>query len=52
VAGSRDDLEAGVGQPIKDQTGAVRFEDGHEITFEEFVAWNWFVEGVEGKLPG
>ncbi len=37
--------------PIKDQTGTVRFEEGHEITFEEFVAWNWFVEGVEGKLP-
>ena len=38
--------------PINDQTGAVRFEDGHEVTFEEFVEWNWFVEGVEGKLPG
>jgi basic membrane protein A len=37
--------------PIKDQTGKVRFEDGHEVTFEEFVAWNWFVEGVEGTLP-
>ncbi|MGI8606748.1 MAG: BMP family ABC transporter substrate-binding protein [Gaiellaceae bacterium] len=38
--------------PIADQTGKVRFEEGHEITFEEFVEWNWFVEGVEGKLPG
>ena len=38
--------------PIKDQTGKVRFEKGREITFEEFVAWDWFVEGVEGKLPG
>jgi basic membrane protein A len=38
--------------PIKDQSGKVRFEDGHEITFEEFVGWDWFVEGVEGKLPG
>ena len=38
--------------PIKDQSGKVRFEEGHEITFEEFVAWDWFVEGVEGKLPG
>jgi basic membrane protein A len=37
--------------PIKDQTGKVRFEDGHEISFDEFVAWNWFVEGVEGSLP-
>ena len=38
--------------PIRDQAGKVRFPEGHEITFEEFVAWNWFVEGVEGKLPG
>jgi basic membrane protein A and related proteins len=38
--------------PIRDQSGKVRFEDGHEIAFEEFVAWDWFVEGVEGKLPG
>jgi basic membrane protein A and related proteins len=38
--------------PIKDQTGKVRFEEGHEISFEEWVAWDWFVEGVEGKLPG
>ena len=38
--------------PIRDQSGKVRFEDGHEITFEEFVGWDWFVEGVEGKLPG
>ena len=38
--------------PITDQDGTVRFEEGHEITFEEFVAWDWFVEGVEGTLPG
>jgi basic membrane protein A and related proteins len=37
--------------PIRDQEGTVRFEDGHEVTFEEFVAWDWFVEGVEGTLP-
>jgi basic membrane protein A and related proteins len=38
--------------PISDQEGNVRFEEGHEVTFEEFVEWNWFVEGVEGTLPG
>ena len=38
--------------PISDQEGAVRFEEGHEMTFEEFVGWDWFVEGVEGSLPG
>ncbi len=38
--------------PIKDQTGNVKFEEGHEISFEEWVTMDWFVEGVEGKLPG
>jgi basic membrane protein A and related proteins len=38
--------------PIKDQSGKVRFEDGQELTFEDFVTWDWFVEGVQGKLPG
>jgi basic membrane protein A len=38
--------------PISDQEGKVRFADGHEMTFEEFVAWDWFVQGVEGSLPG
>jgi basic membrane protein A len=38
--------------PIKDQSGKVRFEDGQEMTFEDFVTWDWFVQGVEGKLPG
>ncbi len=37
--------------PIKDQSGKVRIEDGQEMTFEDFVTWDWFVEGVEGKLP-
>lgn len=38
--------------PIKDQSGKVQIEDGQEITFEQWVAMNWLVEGVEGKLPG
>ncbi len=38
--------------PIRDQAGKVRFAKGHEMTLEEFVGWDWFVEGVEGKLPG
>jgi basic membrane protein A and related proteins len=38
--------------PIKDQSGMVRFKDGQELTFEDFVTWDWFVEGVQGKLPG
>jgi basic membrane protein A len=36
--------------PIADQTGEVRIADGEEVTFEEFVAWDWFVQGIEGSL--
>ncbi len=36
--------------PIADQTGEVRIADGEEVTFEQFVAWDWFVQGVEGSL--
>jgi basic membrane protein A len=38
--------------PIKDQSGKVRIPDGQEMTFENFVTWDWFVQGVQGKLPG
>jgi basic membrane protein A and related proteins len=36
--------------PIADQTGEVRIADGEEVTFEQFVAWDWFVQGIEGSL--
>ena len=38
--------------PIRDQSGTVRIQDGEEITFEQWVAMDWLVEGIEGKLPG
>ena len=38
--------------PIKDQSGKVKIEEGEEITFEQWVAMDWLVEGVEGTLPG
>jgi basic membrane protein A len=38
--------------PIRDQSGTVRIEEGQEVTFEQFLAWDWFVEGIEGRLPG
>jgi basic membrane protein A len=51
VAGFKDGSFNPFVGPIEDQSGKVRFEDGHEITFEEFLEWNWFVQGVEGTLP-
>jgi basic membrane protein A len=36
--------------PISDQAGEVRIADGEEVTFEQFVAWDWFVQGIEGSL--
>jgi basic membrane protein A len=37
--------------PISDQAGEVRIADGEEVTFEQFVNWDWLVQGVEGSLP-
>lgn len=37
--------------PIYDQNGQIKVEDGKRMTDEEMQAFNWFVEGVEGKLP-
>ena len=37
--------------PISDQAGEVRIAEGEEVTFEQFVAWDWFVQGIEGSLP-
>ena len=38
--------------PIKDQSGKVRVPDGQAMEFGELVGWNWYVQGVEGELPG
>lgn len=38
--------------PIRDQSGTVQIQEGEEISFEQWVAMNWLVEGIEGKLPG
>ena len=37
--------------PIKDQTGKVRVAAGKAMSFGDIVGWNWYVQGVEGKLP-
>ena len=35
--------------PIKDQTGKVRFEEGHEVSFEEFVDLGLVRRGRRGQ---
>ncbi|WP_070000142.1 BMP family ABC transporter substrate-binding protein [Cellulosilyticum sp. I15G10I2] len=36
--------------PIKDQTGAVKVEEGNAMTDEEMLSFDWFVAGVEGEI--
>jgi len=35
--------------PIKDQTGAIKVPAGVEMTDEEMLSFDWFVEGIEGN---
>jgi basic membrane lipoprotein Med (substrate-binding protein (PBP1-ABC) superfamily) len=37
--------------PIRDQSGKVRVRAGKTMTFRQIVNWNWYVRGVQGKLP-
>ncbi|MPW26220.1 BMP family ABC transporter substrate-binding protein [Alkalibaculum sp. M08DMB] len=36
---------------IKDQDGEVRVKDGDELSDEELLSFDWFVEGVVGRIP-
>jgi simple sugar transport system substrate-binding protein len=38
--------------PVKDQTGAIKVAAGQDITENELWSMKWYVEGVDGKLPG
>jgi basic membrane protein A len=38
--------------PISDQKGKVRVARGKTLSLREIIDWNWYVQGVEGKLPG
>jgi hypothetical protein len=51
VAGFEDESFQPFVGPVRDQSGEVRIPEGEEVSFEQFVTWNWFVEGVEGTLP-
>jgi basic membrane protein A len=37
--------------PIKDQDGKVRIPAGEVMSLEDALAWQWFVEGVQGTIP-
>ncbi len=37
--------------PLNDQTGAEKVAAGTEMTGEELLGMNWFVQGVEGEIP-
>jgi basic membrane protein A len=36
--------------PIKDQTGAVRVEEGTSLSYDDQMGMDWFVEGVIGEV--
>lgn len=38
--------------PLKDQAGADTVADGTAMTAEELLGMTWFVEGVNGEIPG
>ncbi len=37
--------------PIKDQSGTVRIPDGTQISYDDLMAMNYFVEGIVGEIP-
>jgi len=37
--------------PIKDQSGAVKVKAGETLSDGDLLGMNWYVEGVDGKLP-
>lgn len=38
--------------PVRDQSGAVRIAEGERASDEMLLGMDWYVEGVQGKLPG
>lgn len=50
----RDKIESGEWDvfygPLKDQSGKIRVEEGQQMTDDEILNMDWFVEGVNGKL--
>lgn len=46
IAGSQKIFQG----PLKDQTGAIRIKDGEIMSDADMLKFDWFVEGVEGKV--
>lgn len=38
--------------PVMDQSGTVRIPEGEHMSDEDLLSMDWYVEGVQGKLPG
>ena len=56
VADKKADIKAGkfavFAGPIKGQDGSIKVAAGKTLTDKEIDSINWYVEGVEGQLPG
>jgi basic membrane protein A and related proteins len=37
--------------PIKDNSGALKVAAGSSVSIDDLMAINWYVEGVDGKVP-
>jgi len=37
--------------PLKDQSGAIKVPAGSEVALKDLLSMNWYVQGVEGKIP-
>jgi basic membrane protein A len=37
--------------PIYDQQGTLKIPEGEVMSLKDALAWQWFVQGVEGKIP-
>ena len=55
VEAKKADLKAGkirvFDGPVKDQSGAVKVANGKTLSDGDLQGFNWYVEGVSGKLP-
>jgi len=38
--------------PVRDQSGTVRVAEGEHLSDGDLLGMDWYVEGVQGKLPG
>jgi simple sugar transport system substrate-binding protein len=38
--------------PVYDQSGTLRVAEGEHLSDEQLLGMDWYVEGVQGKLPG